>query len=421
MNQLKDVKKIHEEIPIPKELSERVQTAIKNSEKNRKTIGLKKRQSILKISVGTAAAVAVTFTVLLNTSTTFAKNASEIPIIGAVARVLTFRSYEKDEGDFKISVDIPSVEMISKDNNGLEASINEEIYRLCEQYANEAIQRAEEYKKAFIDTGGTEKEWKEHNIEIRVWYEIKSQTEHYLSLAVMGNENWNSAGSETKYYNIDLDSKKIVSLEDLLGENHIKKADESIKKQMTLRAKETGIEFWSPEEGGFTGISEDADFYINEAGNPVIVFEKYEIAPGAEGKIEFEVKEEADQEEETQTKQNNNGGYEDNFAVDSSAAAEFADKIKEAAEAKDIEALADLTFFPVYVGISEEIIETREDFIALGAETVFTPELLQSIIGADTSNLSPSMAGFSISKDGKCNIIFGVVDGKLGISGINYE
>jgi len=29
--------------------------------------------------------------------------------------------------------------------------------------------------------------------------------------------------------------------------------------------------------------------YINENGNPVIVFEKYEIAPGAAGAVEFEI------------------------------------------------------------------------------------------------------------------------------------
>lgn len=113
-------------------------------------------------------------------------------------------------------------------------------------------------------------------------------------------------------------------------------------------------------------------------------------------------------------------GYEDNFAVDTSAAAEFADKIKAAAAARDIEALADLTSFPVYVGIEKGGVETREEFIALGAERVFTPELVSAIEGADLSKLSPSMAGFTISKDGTPNIIFGVVEGNLAISGINY-
>lgn len=124
---------------------------------------------------------------------------------------------------------------------------------------------------------------------------------------------------------------------------------------------------------------------------------------------------------ESQPEQKAESVYEDNFAVESSAAKAFAEKIKAAVASKDIEALADLTAFPIYVGVAEGGVETREEFIALGAEKVFTPELIASIEGADISNLSPSMAGFSISKDGKPNIIFGVVEGNLVIRGINYK
>lgn len=124
---------------------------------------------------------------------------------------------------------------------------------------------------------------------------------------------------------------------------------------------------------------------------------------------------------ESQSEQKAESVYEDNFAVESSAAKAFAEKIKAAVASKDIEALADLTAFPIYVGVAEGGVETREEFIALGAEKVFTPELIASIEGADISNLLPSMAGFSISKDGKPNIIFGVVEGNLAIRGINYK
>lgn len=115
------------------------------------------------------------------------------------------------------------------------------------------------------------------------------------------------------------------------------------------------------------------------------------------------------------------GGYEDNFAVDSKAAAEFADKIKEAVAAKDLEALADLTAFPVYVDIENaNEIKTRDEFIALGADVIFTEGLMNSVANADTENMQPSMAGFSISDGGPANINFGVRDGVLAVNGINY-
>lgn len=115
--------------------------------------------------------------------------------------------------------------------------------------------------------------------------------------------------------------------------------------------------------------------------------------------------------------------YEDNFAVDNEAVVAYAQKIKEAVAAADLEALADLTGFPVYVGFPEEglVVETREDFIALGGDRVFTQDLMDSVAAADENALSPSMAGFSLSDGvGKANVNFGVQDGKLAINGINY-
>ena len=74
----------------------------------------------------------------------------------------------------------------------------------------------------------------------------------------------------------------------MLGSDYVELANKSIREQIAKR-QNAGETFFTAEEGGFTGISEDVRFYINENNRPVIVFEKYEIAPGASGKIEFEV------------------------------------------------------------------------------------------------------------------------------------
>ena len=122
--------------------------------------------------------------------------------------------------------------------------------------------------------------------------------------------------------------------------------------------------------------------------------------------------------EETQA----SGGYADNFAVDSEAAAAFGTRIKDAVAAQDIEALADLASFPLYVGFTDESVNvtSREEFVALGAERIFTPELVDSVGNADVNGLSPSMAGFALFSNDGPNIIFSVVNGALAIQGINY-
>lgn len=56
----------------------------------------------------------------------------------------------------------------------------------------------------------------------------------------------------------------------------------------------------------------------------------------------------------------------------------------------------------------------------LGTDVVFTEKLLQSVKNADIDHFQPCKAGFSVSDGGTANINFGVVDGLLAISGINY-
>lgn len=114
--------------------------------------------------------------------------------------------------------------------------------------------------------------------------------------------------------------------------------------------------------------------------------------------------------------------YEDNFSVDAAEVTAFAQKIQSVTAEQDLTGLADLIAYPVYVGFPEggESVESKEEFVALGAERIFTEELLQEIQDAEPEGLSPSMAGFSLSASGKPNIVFGVTEGKLAVLAINY-
>ncbi len=293
MNQLDDAKKRYDETPIPEELNGRILGAIEQFEGKKAGSGLNNirigKRKYYKWGLGTAAAFFLTFTAALNINTAFAEEVHQLPVVGAIARILTVSSYKKTVGDEKISVEVPGVEFIQNDTHGLSKQINEEIQEICSKYADESLERAQDYKQAFLDTGGTEAEWAEHKIEIKVWYEIKAQSDDYLSFVVRGTESWTSAYSQEKYYNIDLKSGKLLSLGDVLGEDYINKANESINSQMEEKSKEIGIPFFTPEEGGFESISDETKFYMKDNGNPVIVFDKYEIAPGAAGAVEFEI------------------------------------------------------------------------------------------------------------------------------------
>lgn len=291
MSKLETMKERYDQITIPKELNVRIQQEIQKSRKQqaeKRWVGSHRFKKAICSMEAAAAAVCLLFTAALNMSPVFAKEAGQLPVIGGLARILTFRSYETEKDDIAVSVEIPTIERIAEDTGIIVDEINQEILARCNQYADDAVLRAEEYRTAFLETGGTQEEWAEHNIKITVGYEIKQQNTDYLSFVVRGSENWTNANSESKYYNLDLKTGEMVALKDMLGGDYVELVNEIIREQIAERQK-AGEVFFTAEEGGFSGILEDAKFYINENNCPVIVFEKYEIAPGSSGEIEFEI------------------------------------------------------------------------------------------------------------------------------------
>lgn len=292
MGILEQMKERYDNIAIPEELYVRVQQEINKSQKRQEEkskINHSHRIKYFIRSMGAvAASVCILFTVFLNANPAYAQELADVPIIGSLARILTFRSYETEENDIAVSVEIPSIEMIEEDTGIQVDEINQEILDCCTKYAEDAVLRANEYRDSFLKTEGTPEEWAEHNIKITVNYEIKQNNDDYLSFVVRGTDNWANACHESKYYNLDLNTGKLVTLEDILGSNYEEIVNASIREQISER-EEAGEPFFTAEEGGFAGITEDTKFYINENNHPVIVFEKYEIAPGSSGEIEFEL------------------------------------------------------------------------------------------------------------------------------------
>lgn len=119
-------------------------------------------------------------------------------------------------------------------------------------------------------------------------------------------------------------------------------------------------------------------------------------------------------EEETAEKNDNYSDLEEKG--ESGDVKAFAEKIKSAMADKDLEALADLCSYPL--AVNGEVIEDKDAFLALDADTVFTEERCAVIAGVDDSTLEETMAGV-IMGDATPNIIFKSVDGNLGITGIN--
>lgn len=301
---LEKAKKQYKTIKIPEELNQ--MTKIKVSERKEQssyTGRIKKEVIPMKkyYYAAVPAAAVILFTVGLNTSYSFANAMEGIPVIGAVAKVLTVRSYQEKDADKEINVSVPNIEFITTETEKPDTEektvveqmiidVNAEIDKAVTEYVEEAETRIEEYKQAFIETGGTEEEFAQKDIKVNVDYEVKCQNENYLSFVVTGDESWSGAYAVYYYYNLDMKNGQHLTLKDLLGDNYAETANTQIREEMEKRLSENqDYTYFDEAAGGFTTVAEDTDFYINEAENPVVVFEKYEVAPGFMGRQEFEI------------------------------------------------------------------------------------------------------------------------------------
>lgn len=382
-------KEIYDSILIPPELEDIVKKTIES--KDRESIDKQYKESHSTISeimkyIGAAAAVIILSIIIgLNSSETFAKEMSEVPVLGSVAKVFTVRNYTVKKENLTVNADIPNVELetqpqvqeeipstvsgnevqeeiipaentvsdnsvsdnnISENENNSKTKvtvsgndiisvtdgeaevidtltnpsspmtvsgnevyvhaasvsdfsidINKKIENYVQKYISDETERFEEYKKAFFETGGTEAEWNDRKFDIDVSYEVKSQRGAVVSFVITATENWCAASGEKTCYNLDLLNGKNVLLSDLLGPDYAQVANIQIVRQMKERAEANpNYVYWGvTDEGatqgieGFTTVDANTKFYINAAGNPVILFDKYEVGPGSMGEQEFEI------------------------------------------------------------------------------------------------------------------------------------
>ena len=426
MKEMKEAKKLYETVAIPAELEQMVeatlrshhvvipQKAVFDRNYKRRVYGSNRNTAAWS---GMAAGVAFGALVIgLNTNSVFASAMQQNALLGPVAKVLTFRTYEEKDSDKAVYEKVPGVSIDEADvkETQLAQAVNQKIQEQCDAYVKDAITRVQDYKEAFLETGGTEAEFEQKNIQIRVDYEVLSQTADSVSFVVRGTESWVSAYAITEYYNLDLNSLKDITLKDLLGENYISIINDSIRAQIKEReAQDDSADFFSEEEGGFQGIDDTAKFYINADGNPVVVFDKYTIAPGYMGQVEFEIRSDSTSEQSAQdTEQNENTGSE--YAA-------FAEKIRTAFDEKNLEELSDLMTYPAYLSLSGGIVvETKEDFQKLDADEVFASSMISMLDHADLSALTSYESGVTIGDGVPCITFQKNEDGTYGITGVNY-
>lgn len=271
----------YEAAPVPEELNFAVATAVRAGGRERM------RRRVVRRSLATLASCCACFVLLVNVSPVFARAVYEMPVLGSLARVVTVTQYAIEDKDHLIDVRLPALE--NTGNTDLEQRINLEIQTRINGVLAEAEDRARQTREAYMATGGTEEDF--IPIIISVDYEIKCQNERCLSFILTKTETIASAYTEIYCYNIDLETGKELTLQDVLGPGYREIANAAVRTEIDRRIREEGAGYFDGTDGveGFQSVTDGQLFYINEGGNPVVLFEKYEIAPGYMGTQEFEI------------------------------------------------------------------------------------------------------------------------------------
>jgi len=278
-NKLEQLKKEFNEVKIPVELDDTINKALKEGKKM-----INKKKYIKRISTITASAAAITLilNILVNSNQAFAQTMYEIPIVGSIIKVLTFNEYKIDEDTYHADIETPKIEGF--ENKELENSLNEKYH----------VENKELYENFILEMKGLEENGGGH-IGIDSGYVVKTDNDDILSI---GRYVVNTVGSSStifKYDTIDKKTEVLITLPSLFkDESYIEIISDNIKKQMIEQNKldENKI-YWV--EGiddpitPFENVSKVQNFYINPNGKLIISFDKYEVAPGYMGVVEFEI------------------------------------------------------------------------------------------------------------------------------------
>ena len=273
-DKMNELKKEYETIVCGENLKERVDKIMK-----------KKKRKLIYASEGIAAAF-VMCTVALNAIPSLSVAAQDIPVVKGIVNVLTGGRFELKDGGYEADIETPQITGLG--NKELEDLLNKEFKHNAEEIKNQFISDMEEIKKEY---GGDEV-----HMGVSMGYKVKTNNDKILALDVYVVNMAGSSSDEHKYYNIDKKSEKLLTLDEIYKDtpDYKKILAEYIEKEMKRRNDEDEGLFFLPDDdfGGEDtkkALENINKFYINDAGNVVICFDKYEIAAGAQGSPEFEI------------------------------------------------------------------------------------------------------------------------------------
>lgn len=281
-----------------------------------------------------AAALVAAFVILPNTTMGVANAMENVPFLGKLVSVVTFRDYHYEDEKNSINVEVPELVvepyMLTAPEEGAEIA-GETADTTTAEMADAGI--AEETTDATTagtaeeaaDTASVEMAQKLSSTTSQINMEIQSITDEliaefeknketgyqnitvksqtlsttadYFALKLICYQGMGSGAEWDYFYTIDLTTGERLALADLFPENedYITRISEDIKKQMREQMDaDDNVYYWLEDEvteWNFQSITEETSFYLDQDGRLVICFNEGDVAPMYMGCVEFRISE----------------------------------------------------------------------------------------------------------------------------------
>lgn len=262
-----------EQIPVPESVHQRTEMLLDSLPEKEAKPKLRILHTTTRRFISTAACILFVMLVLLpNLSVTYAHAMENIPIIGDLVEIFTIRNYFYSDDRHELDAEVPEVndpsneqvsDLINKDVNELTSAVIQKFYDDLE------ISHDTGYGSIYID------------------YETVTNTDEWFTLKLTFSEVRASSNTYFKFYHIDRTNGTYVTFGDLIDSEDFGAIEQVIRVQMEAEMAADPDVVYRTEDTelgqSITALTADQNFYFDDAGNLVIVYNKYEVGPGSMG------------------------------------------------------------------------------------------------------------------------------------------
>lgn len=217
--------------------------------------------------LGIVAAMLTVLIAMPNVSPAFATKLTNIPLIGQVFEVVTFRNIDEKKGSSELDVTLPKIDNLTE-NDSVDA-----VNAMIEAYSDKLINH---YYEDINENRGL----------LQIDYEVVTNSEDWFTIVINAFEVQASGYQRKRYYNIDKTSGDYRTFSTLFSDFEHSKAliNENIVSQMAYKTENEGHIYF---DDAFNSVQDQQNYYFNDKNELIVSFDEYEIAPGFMGVVEF--------------------------------------------------------------------------------------------------------------------------------------